>query len=154
MKIIEIGGHNEICGGYSYDYEITFGKYGNTLKDILKEIKEYSYEHSFGRLGDFGNPEIAIEGKYWGIYVNNEIYISGWAGENKNNTKRSLWKTFYESDESEVVASIRGDDGWYCGINIYITTNPKPYKYTDNDFELDMPHYENLSWKGADDGNK
>ena len=36
MKIIEIGGHNEMCGGYSYDYEITFGKYGNTLKDVLK----------------------------------------------------------------------------------------------------------------------
>ena len=59
--------------------------------------------------------------------------------KNKNNAKRSLWKTFYEGDESEVVASIRGDGGWYCGINIYITTNPKPYKYTDNDFELDMP---------------
>ena len=149
MKIIEIGGHNEMCGGYSYDYEITFGKYGNTLKDVLKEIKEYSYEHSFGCLGDFGNPEIAIEGKYWGIYVNNKIYISGWAGENKNNAKRSLWKTFYEGDESEVVASIRGDGGWYCGINIYITTNPKPYKYTDNDFELDMPFSKRM--KGADD---
>lgn len=139
MKIIEKGGHNEICGGYSYNYEITFGKYGNTLKDVLKEIKEYSYEHSFGHLGDFGKPEIAIGGRCWGIYVNNEIYISGWVGENKNDTKTSTWKTFYEGDESEIVTSIIGEGGWYCGINIYITANPKPYKYTDSNFELDMP---------------
>lgn len=139
MKIIEIGGHNEMCGGYSYDYEITFGKYGNTLKDVLKEIKEYSYEHSFGHLGDFGNPDIDIDGRHWGIYVNGDIYISSWNGEGQRASKQKNYKSFYEGDESEVVASIRGDGGWYCGINIYITINPKPYKYTDNDFELDMP---------------
>ena len=75
MKIIEIGGHNEMCGGYSYDYEITFGKYGNTLKDVLKEIKEYSYEHSFAGLSNFGNPNVDICGRHWGIYVNGDIYI-------------------------------------------------------------------------------
>lgn len=138
MEIIEKGGHNEICGGYSYSYEITFGKYGNTLKDVLKEIKEYSYEHSFAGLGNFGNPNIDICGRHWGIYVNGDIYISSWRHE-KSLKDNPSWKHFYEGDESEIVTSIRGDGGWYCGINIYITTNPRPYKYTDNDFELDMP---------------
>lgn len=138
MKIIEKGGHNEICGGYSYSYEITFGKYGNTLKDVLKEIKEYSYEHSFAGLGDFGNPNVDIFGHHWGIYVNGDIYISSWRHERSPQDTPS-WKHFYKGDESEIVTSIRGDGGWYCGINIYITTNPRPYKYTDNDFELDMP---------------
>lgn len=138
MKIIEKGGHNEICGGYSYSYEITFGKYGNTLKDVLKEIKEYSYEHSFAGLADFGNPNVDIFGHHWGIYVNGDIYISSWRHERSPQDTPS-WKYFYEGDESEIVTSIRGDGGWYCGINIYITTNPKPYKYTDSDFELDMP---------------
>lgn len=139
MKIIEIGGHNEMCGGYSYDYEITFGKYGNTLKDVLKEIKEYTNEHSFGRLGDFGNPDVDISGRHWGIYVNGDIYISSWVGEGQRASKQKTYKSFYKGDESEIVTSICGDGGWYCGINIYITTNPRPYKYTDNDFELDMP---------------
>ena len=139
MEIIEKGGHNEICGGYSYSYEITFGKYGNTLKDVLREIKEYTNEHSFGRLGDFGNPDIGIEGCYWGIYVNGDIYISSWGNESPEYAPS--WKHFYEGDESEIVTSIYGDGGWCCGININInTTAPIPSNYTDSDFLVDMPY--------------
>lgn len=122
MEIIKKGEHNEMCGGYSYSYEITFGKYGNTLKDVLKEIKEYSNEHSFGRLGDFGNPNVDIDGRAWGIYVNGAIYISSWLSERSPEDAPS-WKHFYEGDESETVTSIYGDGGWYCGINIHIDTN-------------------------------
>ena len=142
MEIIEVGGHNEMCGGYSYSYEITFGKYGNTLKDVLKELKEYSYEHSFGHLGDFGNPNIDIDGRHWGIYVNGDIYISSWGSERSPKDSPS-WKHFYEGDESETVTSIYGDGGWYCGINIHIdTTDPMPLNYTDEDFLIDMPYSE------------
>lgn len=119
MEIIEKNGHNDICGGYSYTYEITFGKYGYTLKDVLREIKEYSYEHSFGCLGDFGNPNVKLGGNCWGIYINNAIYISGWVGE-ESRDKGHPWKSFYKGDESEIVTSIRGEGGWYSGINIYI----------------------------------
>ena len=140
MEIIEKGGHNEICGGYSYSYEITFGKYGNTLKDVLKEIKEYTNEHFFGRLGDFGNPDVELSGNCWGIYVNNDIYISGWLSERSPEDAPS-WNHFYTGDESETVTSIYGDGGWYCGINIYINTTASiPSNYTDKIFLVDMPY--------------
>ena len=138
MEIIKKDEHNDMCGGYSYYYEITFGKYGNTLKDVLKEIKEYSYKYSFAHLGNFGNPNVNITCRHWGIYVNGDIYISSWEGERSPKDAPS-WATFYEGDESETVMSITGDGGWYCGINIYIKTYSKPHDYTNEEFLLDMP---------------
>lgn len=125
MEINRIGSHDEICSGYSYDYEIKWGKYGNTLKDFLKELKEYSLEQSFRRLDDFGDPnKTSPFGGYWGIYVNDKIYRSLWLGE-RNKEELPDYRKFYDGDESEEVLEAHGGGGWCCGINIYISVASK-----------------------------
>lgn len=125
MEINRISGHDEMCGGYRYEYEIKWGKYGNTLKDFLKELKEYSLEHSFLRIGDFGDPNKTNSfGRCWGIYVNDKVYISGWSGETPDDVGKT-WRKFYDGDESEEVLEAHGSGGWCCGINIYIFVAPK-----------------------------
>ena len=118
MKLIQDEGHNEMCGGYSYNYEITWGKYGNTVHDVLKEIKEYTNTHSgFKKIKDFGCPQ---SNGNWGIYINRDIYFSTWCGESEDNLTK--WKHMYEGDETEEVINITGDGGWYCAVNFRITT--------------------------------
>ena len=121
MELIQDNGHNEMCGGYSYNYEITWGKYGNTIHDVLKEIKEYTNNHeSFKKIKDFGYQKSDGRNGNWGIYINRDIYLSTWLGENEDDL--TPWKHIYEGDETEEVINVTGNGGWYCAVNFNITT--------------------------------
>ena len=122
MKLIQDNGHNDMCGGYSYNYKVVWGKYGTTVKDVLREIKEYTNSHSeFGKLEDYGYQQESKTNYYWGIYINDNIYLSKWSGEN-DRSKNHPYKKFYAGDETEEVIDVVGDGGWYCAVNFNIIT--------------------------------
>ena len=121
MQVIYTGTHPEMCSGESNSYKIVFDAINPTVKDVLQEIKEYTNKDSmFQYLADgYGCKDNRCCG-CWGIYIDNKIFISGWAGEDRKNP--NTWKDFYEGNQQEEVISCYGDGGWYCGINFYITT--------------------------------
>ena len=109
MQVIETGGHNEMCGGYSYTYKVLCDT--NTAEDVLEEIKEYtSQDRQFKRKGEFGCND---NGGAWGIYINHKVYISTWLGQEPNYDPEDLKKE---------VKYVYGSGGWYCAIDFDIIT--------------------------------
>lgn len=106
MKVIKTGGHNEMCGGYSYTYKVVLDFY-DTVEDALEEIREWRKENA--------NPK-----EPYGIYVNNKIVESTWVGEKKEG--ETFYKKWYHGSGTEKVLAVHGDGGWYCGINFNIIT--------------------------------
>lgn len=111
MKIIQTNGHNEICNGYSYNYQILLEHPHELTINFLKELKEYTNQNpNFCALGEFG----CKEGKgAWSIYINDNIYLSAWNNQIPSYNKKDLM---------EPIKFVIGKGGWYSGINIYIYT--------------------------------
>lgn len=112
MKVIQKSGHQEMCGGYSYDYTINCDS--RNLEDVLKEIKEYTNKDednfNFTKIDDFGKDGGT---ENWGIYIDKKIYKSSWS--------EPFWKELYTDKLSgKIVTSISGSGGWYCAVNFYI----------------------------------
>ena len=70
-------GHNDICGGYAYSGTASFD--GETVREVLEEIKEYTKDKEAAYLGEgFGNP-YSKGCNCWAISINGKIYLSEWA---------------------------------------------------------------------------
>jgi hypothetical protein len=112
MKVIEKSGHNEMCGGYSYTYDVEY--FGHTLKEVLKEIKEFTNnDERFVKIDEYGYSPNVICGA-WAIHINDKIYKSAWI-------KQSWDKYFTDEIADQIVKSVKGSGGWYCAIDFYIT---------------------------------
>ena len=113
MELIKVGR----CG-FSYFKVENWGKFGNTLEDVLKEIKEYTENDiRFRDLGEgFGCPASRCNNA-WAIYIETDhklkVYKSCWRADD------TLWEK-YNGNESEVVKSIYGSGDWYCAIDFHI----------------------------------
>lgn len=111
MQVIETGGHNEMCGGYAYDYKVICEN--NIVADVIEEIKQYTLQdNGFRRKGEFGTCD-GLSGGAWGIYINHKTYISTWLGQEPN---------YNPEDLNKEVDYIYGIGGWYCAIDFYIST--------------------------------
>lgn len=111
IKLIDMVGHNEMCGGYSYSGHAKFD--GRTVKEVLEEIKEYSHSPNVMNIGDgFGDPENKAW-PCWGIRIDGIPYVGGWCG----------WKNKYHHElDDEVVRDVRVSGGWYCFYDFDIVT--------------------------------
>ena len=112
MEVIQKSGHNEMCSGYSYDYEVKYS--GHILKEVLEEIKEFTNnDKRFVKIDEYGYaPNISCGA--WAIYIDNKIYKSAW-------NKQSWHKYYTDEIAYQPVASVKGRGGWYCAIDFYIT---------------------------------
>lgn len=113
IKIINIKGHNEMCGGYSYSGDCVFD--GKTVKDVLKEIKEYTNNHpsmSFKKINGYGNDDDGF-GNAWKICIEDKVYLNGWL----NNHYDQQYNGEYDNNEVE---SIKINGGWYCAYDFHI----------------------------------
>jgi len=117
MIKLEVQGHNDICGGYSYDGYASFE--GKTVKEVLEEIKEYAKDRSAEYIGEgFGNKN-SPGCDCWGIKINDIPYVGGWVG----------WENGYNHEfDNETVDKIKVYGGWYCFYNFLIYTKSKPYR--------------------------
>lgn len=114
MKVNQVAVHQDMSGGISYEYNVEFS--GNTVNEVLKEIKEYTNnDNRFERILDFGNIENDAFGA-WAIYINRKVFLSCWIGEMDDEHRK------YTGNGTEKVISIKGYGGWYSGINFHITT--------------------------------
>lgn len=101
-------------------YKVIFDVFNPTVEEALQEIKEFTNKNtSFCRIKDYGC-ENADDYSCWGIYINNNIFISNWNGENNKNL--FTYKYFYHGNQQEEVINCYGRGDWYCGINFYLTT--------------------------------
>ncbi len=72
MIKLNVQGHNDMCGGYSYSGQVSFD--GKTVKEVLDEIREYAKDKDAHYLGDgFGNPE-SKSCDAWRIRIDDIIY--------------------------------------------------------------------------------
>lgn len=100
LQVENVGGHNEMCGGYSYEFDVTPSHYG-TVAEALDEIREYRAM----RAGK-GAYRITIRKGF-----DNYIVESTWIGDECN---------YHGECDNDLVNIIFGDGGWYCDINFYI----------------------------------
>lgn len=119
MIKLNVCGHDDICGGYSYSGTASFD--GTTVAEVLDEIREYAQNRSARYLGEgFGNPKSEMC-DCWGIRINNIPYLGGWCG----------WKNEYrhEYDEEKVI-EVRVSGGWCCfyDFDIYCEETEKSAK--------------------------
>ena len=99
MEVIQKSGHNEMCGGYSYDYEVKYS--GHTLKEVLEEIKEFTNnDKRFVKIDEYGYaPNVSCGA--WAIYIDNKIYKSAWI--------KQPWHKYYTDEITyQHVASVKG----------------------------------------------
>lgn len=110
IKLNNVVGHNDMCGGYSYSGKVSFE--GTTVAEVLEEIKEFANNKQAHYIGDgFGNPESKICDA-WGIRINDIPYVGDWAG----------WKNEYRGEyDEEKVIEVRVSGGWYCFYDFDIT---------------------------------
>ena len=104
MIKLNVTGHNDMCGGYSYSGNVYYS--GTTVKDVLKEIKEYAKDRKAEYIGDgFGNKNCNSIGICWGITINDVPYVGSWAG----------WENKYKHEYDDyIVTEVRVNGGWYC----------------------------------------
>lgn len=107
MEVKEIGGHPEMCGGWSYIYEVKFSKEDITVKEALEEIAEWRARTS---------PKAGTPGHAYSTTVDGLTVESTWLGEKADG--RTYWR-----DGSERVISEGGTGGWWSDINIDISTD-------------------------------
>ena len=109
IKLENLQGHNDMCGGYSYSGKASFE--GKTVAEVLSEIKEFAKNRDAKYIGDgFGNPEQDFC-NCWGIRINDIPYVGGWIG----------WKNEYHGEyDEERVTEVRISGGWYCFYDFYI----------------------------------
>lgn len=107
MKVIKLNGHPEMCGGWSNTYRIELED-EITVNDIVNSIHKYQKKNNKDNLA-------------YGIYVNGKILESTWAGERFEEELPS-YKKMYKGNRNEIVARVRGEGGWYCGVSFYIET--------------------------------
>ena len=92
MELIQKSGHNEMCGGYSYDYEVKYS--GHTLKEVLEEIKEFTNnDKRFVKIDEYGYDE-----RYDAV----------------DKQKVDLWPIGAEAHRHEIVANDSG-----CGGEVF-----------------------------------
>ena len=102
MIKLNVTGHNEMCGGYSYSGKASFE--GKTVKDVLEEIREYA-KNSGNDIGDGFGKLGRNFGSCWGIRINGVRYVGDWCG----------WKNEYNHEyDDENVVEVRVNGGWYC----------------------------------------
>lgn len=109
IKLNNITGHNDMCGGYSYSGTASFE--GTTVAKVLEEIKEFVKDKQAHCIGDgFGNPKSKICDA-WGIKINDIHYVGDWAG----------WKNEYRGEyDEEKVIEVRVSGGWCCFYDFHI----------------------------------
>lgn len=116
MIKLNVQGHNDMCGGYSYSGRVSFD--GKTVKEVLDEIREYAKDKDAHYLGDgFGNPN----SKYcdaWCISIDNTIYWNSWISQSWNK-----YGVYDHSLDNLIVKDIRVNGGWYCFYDFEIITN-------------------------------
>ena len=114
MIKVNVTGHNDICGGYSYSGEASFD--GKTVKEVLEEIKEFVKDKSAADIGDgFGNPERDFC-SCWGITINSIPYVGNWAG----------WENKYNHEfDNYIVTKVEVNGGWYCFYDFDIKCEKK-----------------------------
>lgn len=113
---LRVKGHNDMCGGYGYSGHAIFS--GQTVKDVLEEIKDYVKDKDAHYLGEgFGNPN-SKNCDCWSISIDGDIYLSNWI--------ESKWKTYYDKNQNtkkdKLVKDVKVDGGWYCYYNFNIIT--------------------------------
>lgn len=114
IRIDNLKGHNEMCGGYAYGGYASFD--GKTVKEVLEEIREFystnaceTYDEQ-GRLWGKKGKDFAGA---WGIKINDIPYLGTWIG----------WENEYNHQFDDLcVKSVFADGGWFCSYNFYIET--------------------------------
>jgi hypothetical protein len=102
IRLDNLKGHNEMCGGYSYSGYATFE--GRTVKEVLEEIREYA-KNTGNDIGEGFGKKGKDMGACWGIRINDIPYVGGWVG----------WKNEYDhSLDDAIVKEVHVHGGWYC----------------------------------------
>lgn len=116
MITLNVEGHNEMCGGYSYSGTALFE--GKTVKEVLDEIREFAKDKHAYCLGDgFGNPDSPKFGGAWMITIDGIIYWNGWIPQ-------KWWKfgTYSKELDNIEVKEIKVHGGWCCFYDFEIIT--------------------------------
>ena len=116
IKIVKAQGHNEMCGGYGYNGQAYFD--GNTVREVLEEIKEYA-KGKGQSIGDgFGDLDESKTCCCWGIRINGVPYVGGWAG----------WKNEYKHQfDNDKVLKVLVSGGWYAFWDFDIISDKTEY---------------------------
>lgn len=131
MITLNIEGHNDMCGGYSYSGTASFE--GKTVKEVLDEIREYAKDKDAHYLGDgFGNPK-SNNSDAWRIEIDGVIYWNSWVPSN--------WETYkkYTNElDNLYVDKIIVNGGWYCFYNFEIITKKEELIPVEEQTDLKM----------------
>ena len=107
-----------MCGGATY---VGHAKYdGETVKEVLDEIREFTKDKRAAYLGDdFGNPIVSKYSAYsgWAVYINDDCYWSGWMNVQAKKYNKSLDKW--------IVDDVFIDGGWYSYYDFTIRAHKK-----------------------------
>lgn len=106
FEVNEISEHNEMCGGYSYDFEVTTNC--KTVGELIKEIEQENakekndgyhtkYSWAIYKLTNSWNALPLHIGSYWGT-------------DSRDHSKY----------DNEKIIKTYGQGGWYCPIEIVI----------------------------------
>lgn len=110
-------GHNDMCGGYAYSGTASFD--GETVREVLEEIKEYAKDKEAAYLGEgFGNPN-SKGCNCWAIRINGNTYLSEWA---ESNWRKATAINDIQKYLDLKVKKIEVDGGWYCFYDFNIIT--------------------------------
>ena len=115
MIRLNVAGHDDMCGGYSYSGLVSFD--GKTVKEVLDEIREFSKDKDAQYLGDgFGNPS-SDSCDAWCIKIDEITYWNGWAEQSWNK-----YGTYDSSLDNLLVDKVVVHGGWYCFYDFEIYT--------------------------------
>ena len=115
MIKLNVQGHDDMCGGHSYDGYASFE--GKTVKEVLDEIREFAKDKDAHYLGDgLGNPN-SNSCDAWCIRIDDVVYWNSWV-KNSWNT----YKEYHSILDDLLVDKIFVHGGWYCFYDFEIYT--------------------------------
>lgn len=115
MINLNVEGHSDMCGGYSYSGLASFE--GKTVKEVLDEIREFAKDKGAHYLGDgFGNPN-SNSCDAWCISIDGITYWNNWVEQSW-----IKYDTYDGSLDNLLVEKISVHGGWYCFYNFDIYT--------------------------------
>ena len=115
MIRLNVVGHDDICGGYSYSGPVSFD--GKTVKEVLDEIREFAKDKDAQYLGDgFGNSS-SDSCDAWCIKIDEITYWNSWVEQSWNK-----YGTYDSSLDNLLVDKVVVHGGWYCFYDFEIFT--------------------------------